>query len=297
MSLRHLRLDTSHSDWTTLWVDVPERSLNVLSSDLFHELDDILLILQRSTDTKPIVVRSAKVKGNIVGADLREIMAFTSDEEVQQFLKLGQRIFRAWETLPAPTIAWIRGACLGGGLEWAMACRYRFACNDADTQLGMPEARLGLIPGWGGTQRLPRLVGIDKAWEMLSQGISLTSAQALEAGMVDGLWDPEREEEALQETIASAKSRNAMPAEGRKPSDFATSPDGLRRAASMEENTTPPMTLRARKAIAEAIVHGLKDGLDEGERLEREQFFGLLSEPDVQQGLQRFATRRPSSSS
>jgi 3-hydroxyacyl-CoA dehydrogenase/enoyl-CoA hydratase/3-hydroxybutyryl-CoA epimerase len=293
MSSRHLRLDTTQADWITLWVDVPERSLNVLSSALFRELNDVLQNIEHSIDSRPIVVRSAKSKGNIVGADLREIMAFTNDEAVQQFLKVGQLLFRRWEALLVPTIAWIRGACLGGGLEWAMACRYRFACNDSDTQLGMPEAKLGLIPGWGGTQRLPRLVGLDKAWEMLSQGLSLTSQQALESGLVHGLWDPAREEEALQEYVSSAKSPNAMPAEARKPSG-PTSPVTLRRAASIEESAPPPMTLRARKAIAEAITHGLEDGFDEGERREREQFFGLLSQPDVQQGLQRFAARRPS---
>lgn len=297
MSSRHLRLDSSHGDWTTLWVDVADRSLNVLSSELFRELDGILRILQQSSHGKPIVVRSAKAKGNIVGADLREIMELTSDEAVQRFLQVGQDLFRSWESLPVPTIAWIRGACLGGGLEWAMACSYRFACNLPETQLGMPEAKLGLIPGWGGTQRLPRLVGIDQAWEMLSQGMSLTSEQALEYGLVDGLWDPEREEDALQEYVTSIKTPQGFVAAGRKPSGL-TSPDLLQLATSgnSDDGTTPAMTLRARIAITEAIAHGLTDGMVEGERWEREQFFGLLSQPDVQQGLQRFASRRPSPS-
>jgi 3-hydroxyacyl-CoA dehydrogenase/enoyl-CoA hydratase/3-hydroxybutyryl-CoA epimerase len=300
MNLQHLRLDSSKPTWTNLWVDVENRSLNVMSSEVFQELEAVTRELIRSNHNLPVVVRSAKARGNIVGADIKEIIGIQSDAEVQAFMKLGQDIYQAWENLPFPTIAWIRGACLGGGLEWAMACQYRFACSDSETVLGMPECKLGLLPGWGGTQRLPRWVGIAEGWRMLSLGESISSQHALEIGLVDGLWDAERDEECLDQFVQRVLSHPGVRS-NRQPA----SSDSLQQwnaircdlgATNASQDTVPPMIRRSQEQIARAISMGLEHGFEAGCRSERESFFGLLSNADVQQGLQRFAPRRPSSS-
>lgn len=300
MNLRHLRIDTSNPKWTNLWVDVENRSLNVMSSEVFRELDDITRELMNSKEIKPVVVRSAKARGYIVGADIKEILTVENDAQTQAFLKLGQDIYQAWENLSFPTIAWIRGACLGGGLEWALACQYRFACSDSDTLLGMPECKLGLLPGWGGTQRLPRWVGVAEGWNMLAHGESITSQRALEIGLVDGLWDSVREEDCLNRCMDRILSHPGV-----RSNEIAASSDRLQQwksisreieSADPAQDTITPMVLRSREAIAQAITLGLEQGFPEGLRCERELFYGLLSQTDVQQGLQRFAPRRPPSS-
>ena len=98
----------------------------------------------------------------------------------------------ASSVLPCPTVAVIHGPCLGGGLEFALACRHRIARDDAQTKLGLPEVQLGLIPGWGGTQRLPRLVGLRQALRMILEGATLSAKKAAAAGLVDLAAPPER---------------------------------------------------------------------------------------------------------
>lgn len=301
MNLRHLQVDSNHPHWIHLWVDVENRSLNVMSSEVFQELDEVTRDLVRTNNTKPVVVRSAKAKGNIVGADIKEIIAVESDSQIQAFLQKGQDVYQAWENLPFPTIAWIRGACLGGGLEWAMACRFRFACSDAETVLGMPECKLGLLPGWGGTQRLPRWVGIAEGWRMLASGNSVSSQRALEIGLVDGLWEADREEECLSHELHRILARAGERSNDPPPSVPSLGQwKEIRAIPPMTDPSSPvipPMTLRSQESIARAITVGLEQGFNEGCRCERELFYGLLSQSDVQQGLQRFASRRPANSS
>ncbi|MBU6237459.1 MAG: enoyl-CoA hydratase/isomerase family protein [Planctomycetes bacterium] len=301
MNLRHLRLDSSNPTWINLWVDVENRSLNVMSSEVFQELDEVTRELCGANNTKPVVVRSAKARGNIVGADIKEILAVENDAQIQAFLKRGQDVYQAWEDVSFPTIAWIRGASLGGGLEWAMACQYRFACSDNDTVLGMPECKLGLLPGWGGTQRLPRWVGLAEGWRMLALGDSISSQKALEIGLVDGLWDANLEEDCLTSFVQRVLSHPGVRTSEPSPSvdrvqqwkDIASNPASI----DSSSDSVPAMTLRSRETIAKAITVGLEQGFAAGCRCERELFYSLLSQPDVQQGLQRFAPRKPASSS
>ena len=301
MNLRHLRLDSSNPTWINLWVDVENRSLNVMSSEVFQELDEVTRELCGANNTKPVVVRSAKARGNIVGADIKEILAVENDAQIQAFLKRGQDVYQAWEDVSFPTIAWIRGASLGGGLEWAMACQYRFACSDSDTVLGMPECKLGLLPGWGGTQRLPRWVGLAEGWRMLALGDSISSQKALEIGLVDGLWDASREEDCLtsfvQRVLSHPGVRTSEPvptADRLQQWEYITSNPA---SIDSSSDSVPAMTLRSRETIAKAITVGLEQGFAAGCRCERELFYGLLSQADVQQGLQRFSPRKPASSS
>src|SRR5207248_6781424 len=113
----------------------------------------------------------------------------------------GQQLFDRVERLPFPTVAVIHGMCLGGGLEFALACRQRVARDDAQTKLGFPEVQLGLIPGWGGTQRLPKLVGLRLALRMILEGATLSAKKAVAAGLVDLAQAPEQFEAEVNRFI------------------------------------------------------------------------------------------------
>ena len=113
-----------------------------------------------------------------------------TQEEATALAKEGQRLFARLESLAFPTIAAIHGACLGGGLELALACQYRIATSDTKTRLGLPEVQLGLLPGSGGTQRLPKLIGVIKALDMMLTGRQLRVKQAMRNGLVDEVVEP-----------------------------------------------------------------------------------------------------------
>src|SRR5439155_14600390 len=120
----------------------------------------------------------------IVGADVHELKALSGAQAAREISQLGQKIFQELAELPIPTVALISGACLGGGLEFALGCTYRIAGDDRKTLLGLPEVKLGLIPGWGGTVRLPRQVGLSAALPMILTGELLNGRQARSKGLV-----------------------------------------------------------------------------------------------------------------
>jgi 3-hydroxyacyl-CoA dehydrogenase/enoyl-CoA hydratase/3-hydroxybutyryl-CoA epimerase len=134
-----------------------------------------------------LVLRSAKPSGFIAGADIREIMTLAGDARALEMIELGQRLFSRLEALPYPTVAAIHGYALGGGLELALACRYRVAVGDSKLALGLPEVQLGLHPGFGGTVRSVRLLGVRPAMKLMLTGRNVRSDQALKLGLVDRL--------------------------------------------------------------------------------------------------------------
>ena len=191
IELTHFRIDSSADNRTTVWIDVAGRPVNVLWESVFDDLEILLNEVGRSVPgNKPLVLRSGKPTGFAVGADLKRIAMIESDAEIKAFLERGQRLYDRLSRLPMPTVALIEAACLGGGLELAMACRYRFLIDTPRIQLGMPETKLGLIPGWGGTQRLVRLVGIDKGLEMLVKGDPVNVQTAIKIGLADASCRP-----------------------------------------------------------------------------------------------------------
>ncbi|MEZ5948290.1 MAG: enoyl-CoA hydratase-related protein [Planctomycetaceae bacterium] len=125
------------------------------------------------------------------GADIREFASIETSEQARDVARAGQELFARIAALPAPTVAIIQGVCLGGGLEMALACKYRVAVDSASTRLGLPETELGILPGWGGTQRLPRLVGEMQAISMILQARKLTASAARRSGLVDLVVSPE----------------------------------------------------------------------------------------------------------
>jgi enoyl-CoA hydratase len=156
--------------------------LNALNAAMLRELDEIFAILATDDNVRVILLRGAGGKAFAAGADISELVQVDADSG-EQFAGRTHRIFRRIETLGKPVIAVIDGFALGGGCELAMACTLRLASSAA--RLGQPEIKLGIIPGYGGTQRLPRLVGAGAALKMILTGAMIDAAEALRIGLVD----------------------------------------------------------------------------------------------------------------
>lgn len=180
MNYENIRLETSGS-LAVVTLNRP-KVLNALNSATFGELDAAFEDLAGDASVRAILLAGAGERAFAAGADIREIAAL-GPAEGKAFSLRGQAIFRRIETLGKPVIACVRGFALGGGCELAMACTLRIAADDA--KFGQPEVKLGLIPGYGGSQRLPRLVGRGAAMKLLLSGRIIDAQEALRIGLVD----------------------------------------------------------------------------------------------------------------
>ncbi|MFT5296588.1 MAG: 3-hydroxyacyl-CoA dehydrogenase/enoyl-CoA hydratase/3-hydroxybutyryl-CoA epimerase, partial [Colwellia sp.] len=167
-----------------LVMDVIGESMNTLKAEFSEEIDEVLKEIRNDNTIKGIVLLSGKTDSFVAGADINMLASCKSASEATALSRQGQMIFDQIESLSIPVVAAINGACLGGGLELAMACHARICSDSGKTALGLPEVQLGLLPGSGGTQRLPKLVGIQKALDMMLTGKQLRAKQALKAGLV-----------------------------------------------------------------------------------------------------------------
>ncbi len=176
--------DTDGVAWLTL--DKPATSANVLSSSVLIELDAMLAALERQLP-RALVVLSAKKSGFVAGADIREFTALTDAESGYALIHRGQQVLDRLAALPCPSVAAIHGFALGGGLELALACRYRVGVGDERLSLGLPEVQLGIHPGFGGTVRSVQLLGVRAAMQLMLTGKPLRAADAQRLGLVDRL--------------------------------------------------------------------------------------------------------------
>ncbi len=172
-------------------LDMPTSSANVLTVDLFAELDQTFADLQQRKELRGLVLYSAKPNIFVAGADLKRINATLgwSDKEIVRFCEDGRAVMARLSQMAFPTVAAIHGACVGGGLEITLWCDYRIAANDRRTILGLPEVKLGLVPGWAGTVRLPRIANLETALDLITSGRVVKSHQGLEMGFIDAVVD------------------------------------------------------------------------------------------------------------
>ncbi|EKT63815.1 fatty acid oxidation complex subunit alpha FadJ [Providencia burhodogranariea] len=168
-----------------IFIDVPNEKVNTLKAEFAQQFLAILQQAQSTSGLKGLVVTSGKKDSFIAGADISMIANCKSKDEASELSREGHKLFDKLENYPLPIIAAIHGICLGGGLELALACHARVCSDDNKTRLGLPEVQLGLLPGSGGTQRLPKLIGIPKALELMLTGRQLTAKQAHRIGLVD----------------------------------------------------------------------------------------------------------------
>jgi len=174
-----------------LTFDLTGEKVNKLTTPAMDELDRLLDELAADQQVKALVIRSGKPAIFIAGADIAEIRAITDAARGEELSRRGQAVMNKLEALPFPTVAAVHGACMGGGLELALACSRRVVSNDAKTALGLPEVKIGIIPGFGGTQRLPRLVGLTNSLEMILTGKSVNAKKAKKIGLADEVTYPE----------------------------------------------------------------------------------------------------------
>lgn len=186
--------------WLTF--DMPGSSANVWNTDTLDEFDCHIEELHRDSSVRALVIRSAKERVFIAGADLKTVLT-APQEELHALLSLGQDVFTHLESLRIPKIAVIHGACVGGGFEMTLACDWRIASDSDTTRIGLPETQIGLIPAWGGSTRLPRLIGLPRALDLIVRGKLLKSAHAKHLGLVHEVMPIEHLETAAKRLALS----------------------------------------------------------------------------------------------
>jgi 3-hydroxyacyl-CoA dehydrogenase/enoyl-CoA hydratase/3-hydroxybutyryl-CoA epimerase len=273
--------------------DTPDRKVNVLSLHVIEELNGILdQLAEMGTDLRGVVFISAKERNFIAGADISLIEGLTDSEEAAAMARKGQRIFDRIAALPSTTVAAIHGSCLGGGLELALSCDHRVASDAAETFLGLPETQLGIIPGFGGTQRLPRLVGLLESVRMITTGSTAYAGKALRIGLVDELT----KREYLMDAAMAAVAGN-LPKKSKRRENMAERIERL-----LEKNALGRKFLlgKARKAVLasthghypsplkaiDAIEYGLNKGMAKG-LAEENRLFGQMAVTDISKNLIR----------
>jgi 3-hydroxyacyl-CoA dehydrogenase / enoyl-CoA hydratase / 3-hydroxybutyryl-CoA epimerase len=186
-----VRIEPGPDDIVYLTFDQPDRKVNVFTPEALNLLADLLQELARASDVSAVIVRSTKPDCFLAGADLESIAGVRTRAEATAASRLGQRVFADVETLRLPVIAAIDGVCLGGGTEFALACHYRLLSDRKATKIGLPEVQLGILPAWGGTQRLPQVVGIRRALDLILTGRTIDARKARAIGFADDIFPPE----------------------------------------------------------------------------------------------------------
>ena len=238
----------------TVTIDRPD-ALNALSAQVIGELDETFRAIAADADVGVAILTGAGPKAFVAGADITELLD-RDTESGRETAAFGQRMMRHIETMGKPSIAAINGFALGGGCELAMSCSIRIAAENA--RFGQPEVNLGVIPGYAGTQRLPRLVGKGVAMDLILTGRMIDAAEALRLGLVTQVVAPDELMEAATKTAQTLLSKG-------------------------------PLALRA---AMHTIDKGFDMTLDEASALEVDQFAELCSTEDMKEGLRAFLEKR-----
>lgn len=279
-----LSLEVRDDQIAILTIDQPDSRVNTLSRAMVSELESIVEQIQQKSDLQGLIFRSGKPGTFIVGADLKELgEADQSPEATRQLVGKGLQVIAAIEGLPFPTIALIDGPCMGGGLELAMAFDFRLASTHPKTTIGLPETKIGLIPGWGGTQRLPRIVGPSIGAEMICGGQPANAERAREIGLVFDAVPSEHLIDEAGRVLEWARESDSWKAEREKkqqPIGLTELQHGFTFAvaqAQVQAQTKGqfPAPLAALKAISQGCNLTLEDGL----KVETDEFVKLVGSP------------------
>jgi enoyl-CoA hydratase len=254
MSYNHILFEVDAAGVALVTVNRPEK-LNALSGAVIADLHRAFERIAGERDIRAAILTGAGEKAFVAGADIQELAALSA-LEAREFARRGQQVFRLLETSHKPSVAAVNGFALGGGLELAMACTVRFAAENA--RMGQPEVKLGIIPGYGGTQRLPRLVGRGRALEMLLAGEPVTAAEAWRIGLVNAVV-PQAELLNYSRAWLGKALANAPAALG---------------------------------LVMEAVDVGLNAGLEEGLRFEAAAFAVTAATDDGREGTRAFLEKR-----
>jgi enoyl-CoA hydratase len=254
MTFDHILFDADANGIAVVTVNRPDK-LNALSGAVIGELSSAFELVRTESSIRATILTGAGGKAFVAGADIQELAALSA-LEARAFARRGQEVFRMLETMGKPSVAAVNGYALGGGLELAMACTVRFAAENA--RLGQPEVKLGFIPGYGGTQRLPRLVGRGRALEMLLSAEPVTAAEAHRIGLVNAVVPPAELLDFSRSWLAKVLA-NAPVALG---------------------------------LVMDAVDVGLDSGLDAGLRFEAAAFGASAGTEDGREGTRAFLEKR-----
>ncbi len=264
--------------------DMPGMKVNLLTAEVMKEFVILMAELEGNRSIKALAFKSAKPGVFIAGADIKEIYGIKSADEAEIMAKMGQDIIGRIERLKFPTICMISGACLGGGLELALACSYRVLSLDPKTQLGLPETTLGLMPGFGGSYRLPRLVGIARGLGMILTGRSAGAAEALRTGLADACYPEaflmDKTREFIVKKVLSGKTKDILRMRKKRRGGFLLEGNPLGRALVFQRAKKDllkktrgfyPAPMEALKVIRKSYGSGIEKSL----ALERKAFSKL----------------------
>lgn len=252
----HIRLDNI----AVVTIDVPGEKMNTLKASFGPEVHAIIKQVRDNNTLQGLVFISGKPDNFIAGADINMISRCQNAQEAQSLARQGQQIMAEIAALPIPVVAAINGACLGGGLELALACHSRICTDDEKTRLGLPEVQLGLLPGSGGTQRLPRLVGVSHALDMMLTGKQLRPRQALKLGLVDDVVPQSiLLKAAIEQVLQGRKSSRILPVRER----ILAGPLGRSLLFSIVSKKTEQKT-KGNYPAAQRIIAVVKTGLEQG---------------------------------
>jgi 3-hydroxyacyl-CoA dehydrogenase/enoyl-CoA hydratase/carnithine racemase len=278
-----IRLDVDIDRMATVWIDCPAMSVNTLSAATWDGLDAAVRQIE-VIEPVGVVIASAKPRTFIAGADLFELDAL-ADAGLDEHLARGQAILDRVAALPMPTVAAINGDALGGGLEVVLACRYRIAADDSRIKIGLPETTLGLVPGWGGTFRLPRLIGVEPALSLLVSGKPIPPTEAAAIGLVDRVVSRDDLVSVAKECV-----RASLQARGSVNDDLARVRDvcnRFREATRERSGEQLPAPLR----VIDIVETGLTAGHDAAMAAERAGLVALRRSPAGKQLLRMFFLR------
>ena len=284
-----------------LVLDVPARKVNLLSAQVLDELHEALERIAAAGQFRALVLRSGKQDHFCAGADLQRFADQPSVTQLTPLAERGQQVFAKLAALPIPSVAVIAGACLGGGLELALACDYRVVVDKPSTQLGLPEVELGLIPAWGGTQRLPRLVGLERALQMIVGVRRLGARDAQAWGLADEII--QGADADLSEFLATVHKRplTGPPRRSWRQRLFESNRLGrwlLFRGARRLFERRIPDDMPAPWEALEAVRIGARRGFEAGLAYEREAVGRLVDTPACRNLIHLFfareQARRPS---
>ncbi len=264
---------SEHDGVALLRLGAPGEKLVVLTERRMDSLAQVLAAIAKRTDLKGLVIAGPEGGAFCAGADISVIRDIDSAEKGSVLARRGQEIFSLVAALGIPTVAAIRGACVGGGCELSLACTYRVLLGAKDTKIGLPEVKLGILPGFGGTQRLPRLIGIRKAYELMLKGRLLSAEEAKRIGLASHVV-PEREATSLETVaieIASGKRR--IPPQKLRTIDYFLTFTGIgrklvRKAAESAVREESKGFYPAPFRILETTAVGLEQGIARGLELE-----------------------------
>lgn len=271
--------DADNLAWLT--IDVPNEKMNTLQAAFAEQVSQVLDEMEaQKKEIKGLIIQSGKPDNFIAGADISMIAGCQNETDAKDLAEKGQQLFQRIENLPFTTVAAIHGPCLGGGLELALACDYRVCSDDNKTKLGLPEVQLGLLPGSGGTQRLPRLIGLLPSLDIILTGKQLRPKKALKLGVVNA---------SVPLTILSRIAAEfALKKKAKKKIDFkewgmSRNPLGrnlIFSQAAKQAQKKARGNYPAIDAILESINTGLEKGIKKGLQREAELFGQLAMTPE-----------------